>query len=105
MRVLFSVCRKICAQLQKGVTGAMAHTYRHVTSTYMPRGGTFTKIERGCACRPQKLDFLYTNFSHKYPPISIPFLKQKHPILLKLGVFYHNLLKIHPIYVFELLHL
>ena len=46
-----------------------------------------------------QFDFLYTNFSHNYPPISIPFLKEKHPILLKLGAFYHNLLKIHPIHV------
>ena len=34
--------------------------------------------------------------SHNYPPISIPFSKEKHQILLKLGSFCHNLLKIHP---------
>ena len=27
------------------------------------------------------------------------FLKEKHQILIKLGAFYNNLLKIHPIYV------
>ena len=48
---------------------------------------------------PPKLDFLYINFSHNYPPIGIPFLKEKHPFLLKLGAFYHNLPKINPIYV------
>ena len=52
-------------------------------------------------CLPQleKFDFLYTNFSHNYPPISIPFSTEKHPILLNLVAFYHNLLKIHPIYI------
>ena len=43
--------------------------------------------------------WMYTNFSHNYPPICIPFSKEKHPILLKLGAVCHNLLKIHPIYV------
>ena len=47
---------------------------------------------------PQKFDFLYTKFSHNYPLMSIPFLKGKHTILIKLGAFYYNLLKIHPIY-------
>ena len=37
-------------------------------------------------------------FSHNYPPIDIPYLKEKHPILFKFGALYHNLLKIHPIY-------
>ena len=48
---------------------------------------------------PQKSDYLYTNFWPNFPPISIPFLKEKHPILIKLGAFYNNLPKIHPIYV------
>ena len=43
---------------------------------------------------PRKSDFLYTNFLPNYPPISIPFLIEKHPILPKLGAFYNNLLKI-----------
>ena len=34
-----------------------------------------------------------------FPPISIPFLKEKYPVLTKLGAFYNNLPKIHPIYV------
>ena len=59
--------------------------------------GTFAQIVRGCACWTSKIGFsLYTSFCK---PISIPFSKEKHPILLKLGAFYHNLLKIHPIYV------
>ena len=46
---------------------------------------------------PQKSDFLYTNF---LPNCTIiPFSKEKHPILTKLGAFYNNLPKIHPIYV------
>ena len=43
--------------------------------------------------RPQKPGFLYTNFLHDFPPTSIPFLKEKHPILTKLGAFYNNLPK------------
>ena len=48
---------------------------------------------------PQKSDFLYTNILPNFPPISKPFLKEKHPILTTLGAFYTNLPKIHPVYV------
>ena len=48
---------------------------------------------------PRKSDYLYTKFLPNFPPISIPFSKEKHPILIKLGAFYNNLPKIHPIYV------
>ena len=48
---------------------------------------------------PRKPDYLYTNFLPNFPPISIPFSKEKHPIWIKLGAFYNNLPKIHPIYV------
>ena len=48
---------------------------------------------------PRKSDYLYTKFLPNFPPISIPFLKEKHPILIKLGAFYNSLPKIHPIYV------
>ena len=48
---------------------------------------------------PRKSDYLYTNFLPNFPPISIPFSKEKHPIWIKLGAFYNNLLKIHPISV------
>ena len=48
---------------------------------------------------PRKSDFLYTHFLPNFPPISIPFSKEKHPILTKLDAFYNNLPKIHPIYV------
>ena len=44
------------------------------------------------------LTFALRNFPH-LPPINILILYIKHPILLKLGAFYHHLLKIHPIYV------
>ena len=53
--------------------------------------------------KPRKLNFLYTNFLPDPPPISIPFLREKHWILPKLGVFYNNLLKIHPFF-FKLLY-
>ena len=49
--------------------------------------------------RRRKSDFLYTNILPNFPPISIPFLKEKHPILTNLGAFYNNLPKIHPICV------
>ena len=48
---------------------------------------------------PRKSDYLYTNFLPNFPPISIPFSKKKHPIWIKLGAFYNNFHKIHPIYV------
>ena len=48
---------------------------------------------------PRKSDYLYTNFLPNFPPISIPFFKEKHPIWIKLGAFYNNLPKIRPIYV------
>ena len=49
-----------------------------------PGEGTFAKINEYVhdPARPEKLGFLYTTFSHYYPPISIPFSKDKHPILL-----------------------
>ena len=49
--------------------------------------------------RPQKFDFLFSNFLPNYPPISIPILIEKHPIVPKLGAFYNNLLKVHSSYV------
>ena len=36
---------------------------------------------------PRKSNYLYTNFLHNFPPIDIPFSREKHPILTKLGVF------------------
>ena len=40
-----------------------------------------------------------------YPPISIPFSIEKDPILPKLGAFYNNFHKMHPIFEFGLLRL
>ena len=48
---------------------------------------------------PRESDLLYTNFLPNFPPNNIPFSKEKHPILVKLGAFYSILPKIHPIYV------
>ena len=48
---------------------------------------------------PQKSDFLYTNFLPNFPPVSTPFLQEKHPILTNLGAFCNNLPKMHQIYV------
>ena len=58
-----------------------------------------TKLYVDVPAGPWKSDYLYTNFLPNFPPISIPFLKEKHPIWIKLGAFYNNLPKIHPIYV------
>ena len=46
-------------------------------------------------------DYLYILpiFLPNFPPISIPFSKEKHPVWIKLGAFYNSLPKIHPIYV------
>ena len=48
---------------------------------------------------PRKFDFLYSNCLANFPPISIPFSKEKRQTLIKLGAFYNILPKIHPIYV------
>ena len=47
---------------------------------------------------PRKSDYLYTNFLPNFPPINIPFSKEKHPILTKLDAFYNIWPKIHPIF-------
>ena len=68
---------------------------------YVPGGGGVLspKSYGDVPAGPRKSDYLYTNFLPNFPPISIPFSKEKHPILIKLGAFYNNLPKIHPIYV------
>ena len=48
---------------------------------------------------PRKSDYLYTNFLPNFPTINIPFSKEKHPILTKLGAFYNIWPKIHPIFL------
>ena len=68
--------------------------------TSPPGGGVLSpKSYVDVPAGPRKSDYLYTNFLPNFPPISIQFLKEKHPILIKLGAFYNNLPKIHPIYV------
>ena len=70
-----------------------------VPTFFSPAGVTFTKIIRGCVCRTSKIWLSLYQFYAYFPPISIQFSKEKYPILTKLGVFYNNLPKIHPIYV------
>ena len=65
----------------------------------LPGGVLSSKLYGDVPAGSRKSDYLYTNFLPNFPPISIPFLKEKHPILIKLGAFYNNLPKIHPIYV------
>ena len=65
-----------------------------------PGGGVLSpKLYVDVPAGPRKSDYLYTNFLPNFPPINIPFLKEKHPIWIKLGAFYNNFPKIHPIYV------
>ena len=64
---------------------------------FFPWGLLWPKLYMDVPARPRKSDFLYTNFLPNFPPISIPFSKEKHPILTKLGAFYNNFLQIHPI--------
>ena len=60
-------------------------------------GGIPAKLYMNVPAEPQESDFIYTSFLLNYPPISIPLMIEKHPILPKFGVFYYNLLKILPI--------
>ena len=53
-----------------------------------------------CACWTSKFWLSLSLFSSPFTTGQYTkFVKQKHPILAKLGAFYNNLLKIHPIYV------
>ena len=47
----------------------------------------FTKPYGDVPAGPQKSDFLYTNFLPTFPPISMPFSKEKQPSLTNLGAF------------------
>ena len=79
------------------VTGCMMYK---VINGMTPGGGVLSpKSYVDVPAGPRKSDYLYTNFLPNFPPISIPFSKEKHPIWIKLGAFYNNLPKIHPIYV------
>ena len=69
------------------------------------RGLFWPKSFLGVPAEPRKFDFLYANFLPKYPPISLPFLIENHPILPKCCAVYNNLLKIHPLFEFGLLRL
>ena len=82
--------------------GKRKHTSKRGRPRFpVPGGGLLLpKSYVDVPAEPQKPDFLYTNFSSDYPPISLPFSIEKHPILPKLGAFYNNLLKIHPIFEF-----
>ena len=64
-------------------------------------GGGFSHQNRTWMCLPdlENLTISIPIFCQNFPPISIPFSEKKHPIWIKLGAFYNNLPKIHPIYV------
>ena len=65
----------------------------------VPGGGLLSPLKSyvDVPAGPRKSDFLYTNFLPNFPPINTPILKEKHPILTKLGAFCNNLPKIHQI--------
>ena len=63
------------------------------------RGVLLPKSYVDVPAEPQKFEFFHTSFLPNYPPISIPFSIEKHPILSRLHAFYNNLLKIHPIFL------
>ena len=69
-------------------------------------GVTFAKIVCGCACRMSKnLTFsiaIFGPITHLSVYLFFFFLIEKHLILPELGVFYNNLLKIHPVFEFGL---
>ena len=69
-----------------------------------PGGGvTLAKIVHGCACRKSKTWLSLYHFFAQLPTHQYTIFDRKHPILPKLGAFYNNLLKIHPIFEFGLL--
>ena len=70
-----------------------------VAENKLPGGVLSPKSYVDVPAGPRKSNYLYTNFLPNFPPISIPFSKEKHPIWIKLGAFYNNLPKMHPIYV------
>ena len=80
----------------------MAHlcSRAYKNNVHQTGGGTFAKIVRGCACWwvLDLQNFLYTIFRTIIHPsvtiLLVTFSKEKHPISLKLGAFYHSLLKI-----------
>ena len=74
--------------------------HHHLQNCLIKPGGLLSSksyMDVPAECR--KCDFLCTIFLSNFPPTSIPFLKEKHPILTKLGAFCNNLPKIHPIYL------
>ena len=72
--------------------------YQFCGRNTFPGGGVLSpKSYVDVPAGPRKSDYLYSNFLPNFPPISIPFSKEKHPILIKLGAFYNNLPKIHTI--------
>ena len=69
-------------------------------------GGGYFCQNRAWMCLPNLENLIFSIqffFWPNSPPVSIPFLIKKHPILPKFGALYNNLLNIHPIFEFGLL--
>ena len=69
--------------------------YTPPTHTHTQGGGGWKILYVDAPAGLWNFDFCFAYL----PPISIPISYKNHPILLKLGIFYHNLLKKDPIYV------
>ena len=64
-------------------------------------GGGFFHQNRAWMCLPdlENLTISIPILCQIYHPLVYHFLKEKHPILIKLGAFYNNLPKMHPVFV------
>ena len=70
------------------------------SNVFCPGGGLLSpKSYVDVPTGPRKSDYLYTNFLPNFPPISIPFSKEKHPIWPNWVLFTIICPQIHPIYV------
>ena len=95
-----SLCRTVATNFHEICTEWINMMFHWKCTIILPGGGVLSpKSYVDVPAGHRKSNYLYSNFLPNFPPISIPFLKEKHPILIKLGAFYNNLPKIHPIYV------
>ena len=56
------------------------HTQNICKIALVPGGLLSPKLYVDVPAEPEQSDYLYTNFLPNFPPISIPFSEEKHPI-------------------------